>query len=102
MHQIGILIMNAEPENQYAITAKKGHFAKICRSKHSKQQEFKGIAEPDDTEPSHTDKSIKILTEIKHIADRTNHIIMTLKINATEKKFIADTGSPVTIILLDK
>ena len=81
---------------------KKGHFAKVCTFEHQKRQEIKEITEPQETEENDTDKSINLITEIKHLTDRRNHITMTIKNDGTEKKIIIDTGSPVTIIPPEK
>ena len=81
MHQIGTLIINVKPENQYAISAKR----KVCRSEHRKQQEIKEMTEPDATEESDTDKSIKKITKIKHVTDRNNHITKTVKIDGRKR-----------------
>ena len=42
-----------------------------------------------------TDKSISVMTEIKNVTERINHITMTVKIDGT-KKFSVETGSLVT------
>ena len=81
---------------------KKRHFAKVCKFENRKRHEIKKITERQEAEESDTDTSINIKTEIKHLTDRRNHITMTLKIDGTEKEFIVDTGSPVTILPSDK
>ena len=55
-----------------------------------------------ETEESDTDRSAKILNEIKHLTDRRNHITMTIRFDGTKKKFTIDTESPVTITAPDK
>ena len=49
---------------------KKGHFGKVCRSEHRKQQKIREITESDDTEETDTDKFKKIITELKHVTDQ--------------------------------
>ena len=49
---------------------KKGHFAKACRFEKQKRQEFKKTTETVETEESDTDKSIKIVTEVKLLTER--------------------------------
>ena len=60
------------------------------------------MTEPEGTEESNTDEAINIITEIKHLSDRRNHINIKSKIDITKKEIIVDTGSPVTIISLYK
>ena len=69
-NQIGIRIVNVQPENQYAIIAKKRHFVKGCKLEHRKWQEKK-ITEAEETweNETETDKSIIIITEMKHVID---------------------------------
>ena len=43
--------------------------------------------EPVETEESNTDKSIQLITEIKHPTDRRDHTTMTLKINEQERTY---------------
>ena len=81
---------------------KKGHFAKACKSKYRKRPEIKEIAEPEYTEESKVDKLTNIATKIKHVTDRKKHITMTIKTEGTEKEFIIDTGSPVTMLPPEK
>ena len=56
---------------------KKEHFPKACKIVHRKWQEIEKITEPEETEEADTDKSIHSITEIKHITDQRNQIIMT-------------------------
>ena len=60
------------------------------------------MTETVETEESDTDRSINIITEIKQLTDRRNYITITIRNDGTEKEFIVDTGSPVTIIPPDK
>ena len=61
MHQIGTLVMNAQLEEQYVITAKEGHVAKVCRSKQQKQQENGETTKPDETTEIDTDNSTELM-----------------------------------------
>ena len=56
------------------------------------------MTETVETEENDTDKSIYLITEMKHSTDRRKYVTMTIRIYGTEKKFIVDTRSPVTII----
>ena len=83
---------------------KKGHYAKVCNS----GQRIKHIKEPviqeqSESEPeSESSSSINHIKEIKKIEEKHDHFTMTVKINGSPKKFIVDTGSPVTIMPMDK
>ena len=69
------------------MTVKKGHFAKICRFEHRRQQETKEITEPKETEECNTNKLINVITDIKLVTDRRNHNSVTLKNDGTEKNY---------------
>ena len=58
--------------------------------------------QPEDTEESATDKSMNIIFEVKHVSDRKQYSTLAIKSDGTEKEFIVDTGSPVTIKPPDK
>ena len=98
MHQTGILTTKTQPESQYIIIVRKGHFAKACKPKYRKRQEIKEIAEPEDVEESEADTLLNIITKIKHVTDRKKHFTMTLKTEGTQEKIIMDTASPVTML----
>ena len=42
------------------------------------------------------------ITKIKPLNDRRNYILLSRRNDGTEKEFIADTGSPITILPQDK
>ena len=67
----------------------KRHLVKACNSKYRKRQETEETVEPEENEKSNTDKSIILLTEIKHVTDQKNHITMTIKTGGTKNEFIA-------------
>ena len=81
---------------------REGHFAKACRLEQRKRKKIKEMTEATETEESNTDKSKNTITKIRHITDRRYHITMTERIDATQKEFIVDTESPVTLIPADK
>ena len=59
------------------------------------------IIEPNESScESHED--IQHIKEIKKIEERNKHYTATVKINGIAKKFIIDTGSPISIMPLDK
>ena len=84
---------------------KKGHYAKVCKSgqkiRQIRQEEEESEKSESETE-SDSSNSINHLKEINKIEERPDHYTMTIKINGTPKKFIVDTGSPVTIMPMDK
>ena len=82
--KIGSPTKNTKPESRHARTVEKGQLAKTCRLEHRRQQNFLKTTEPEETEESDADKSIDVITEIKHVTDRNNHLIMTTK--KTEQK----------------
>ena len=51
---------------------------------------------------SESNKSIHHIKEIKKIGEKNKHYTATVKINGRKKEFIMDTGSPITILLLDE
>ena len=66
---------------------KERRIAKACTSELRKQQ-IKEMTEPEGTEESDTDRSINIITEMKQVTYRRNHITITLKFYGTEKELI--------------
>ena len=101
-HQIGIRTKNVQPENQCVTIAKKDTSRTHVCSNTENNQKFKKNTELKQTVESDTDKSTTIITKIEDIIDRRNHITVKIKIDGTQKKFIVDTGSPVTILPSDK
>ena len=97
MHQIGTQNTVAQPEKQHVKTAKtRGPLwglAGMSTGNNKKTQ----ITELEETEGSDTDKSISLITEIKHVTAWWKPITMTGKADGTEEDFIVDTGSPVKI-----
>ena len=60
------------------------------------------MTETTETEQSDTDRSINLITEIKHLTERKNYITMTTKNEGLEKELIVDTQSTVTKIPPEK
>ena len=73
-----------------------------CRFEQQKRHEIKKPTETVETEKNDTKRSKNITTEIKHLTDRINYITLTKRNDGTEKEFIVETGSPVTLIPPDK
>ena len=57
--------------------------------------------EPNDS-MSESDESIYYIKEIKNIVEQQKHYTAKVKINGTQREFIIDTGSPVTIMPLER
>ena len=49
-----------------------------------------------------SNESIRHIKEIKKIEEKNKHYTAPIKINGVRKEFITDTGSPITIMLIDK
>ena len=90
-HQIGIQTKNVQAENHCAIFAKRRHFAKACIFEHRKRQEIKENAEPEETGGNDSDKLANIITEVKLVTDRRNHISMTKKKSREPRKILLST-----------
>ena len=96
-HLSGNPTKNAQSQSRHDIfLTLKGFFAKVCTFEHRRQQLNKDIMQPKESEEGDTEKSINIITELKHVTNRKTQITMTIKIDETYEEFFADTGSPVT------
>ena len=51
---------------------------------------------------SESEESIHHIKKIKAIEEKNKHYTATIKINGVKKEIIIDTGSPITIMPLDK
>ena len=85
---------------------RKGHYAKVCRQKYANNRTVKKLTdeETDDRDETSSDseESIHHIREIKKLEEKNKHYTATVKINEKKKKFIIDTGSPITIMPPDE
>ena len=70
IHEIAILIINVQPGNQYAITAKKVTSRKLTDPNTENNRKLKKLMDPYDTKKCDTDNLVNITIEIKHVTDR--------------------------------
>ena len=75
---------------------KKTHSAKAWSFKLQRLPEIKEINEVKRIKESDTQKSMDLITEIKHLSDRKGYRTLIMLIYATEKNFNMDTESPDT------
>ena len=101
MHQTALSTTTAPPENQHAITVKKNAILpKLAHLNTEYDKEIKNYGTQRNRKKAIPTRRF-IITKTKHKTDRRNHLT-TIRSNGTEKEFIVDTGSPVTIIKPDK
>ena len=85
---------------------KKGHYAKACRQKFNNNRTVKRLTEEEINEPdeptSDSDESIHHIKEIKKTNEMNKHFTATVQIGGIKKKFIIDTGSPISIMPPDE
>ena len=85
---------------------KKGHFARACRQKDYHKRKIPNVTENQastiDEESDESESSIYRIERINRIVDKNKYLTTTVKINGTEKEFIIDTGSPISIMPADK
>ena len=83
---------------------KTGHFARTYRQKNHKNK-LRNVTETENLtigkESDESESSIYRIGRINRIVDRNKYLTTTVKINATEKEFIIDTGSPISIMPAD-
>ena len=85
---------------------KKGRFARACRQKDYHKRKIRNVTENEastiDEESDESESSIFRIERINRIVDKNKYLTTTVKINGTEKEFIIDTGSPISIMPADK
>ena len=85
---------------------RRGHYAKVCWQKYANKRTVKQLTEEEnddrDETLSESEESIHHIREIKKIEEKNKHYTATVKINGKKKKFIIDTGSPITIMPPDE
>ena len=85
---------------------KKGHYAKACRQKFNNNRTVKRLTEDELNEPNESscesEESIHHIKGIKKIEETKKLYTANVKINGVMKEFIADTGSPISIMPPDK
>ena len=85
---------------------KKGHYQKACRQKFNNNRTVKRLTEDEMNEPNESscdsEESIHHIKEIKKIEETNKHYTANVKINGVMKKFIIDTGSPISKMPPDK
>ena len=81
---------------------KKGHFARACRHKENYKRKIRNVTETENStigeESDESESSIYRIERIGRIVDKNKYLTTTVKINGTEKEFIIDTGSPISIM----
>ena len=85
---------------------KKGHFAKASRQKKYNSRTVKRLTEDETQRPnestSESEESVHHIKEVRTIEEKNKHYTATIKINGVKKKFIIDTGSPISIMPPDE
>ena len=85
---------------------KKGHKAKACRQKFNNNRTVERLTEEEineqDESTSDSEESIYHIKEIKKIHEMSKHFTATVQINGIKKKFIINTGSPISIMPPDE
>ena len=80
---------------------KQGHFARACRQKNY-ERKIRNVTETENStigeESDESESSIHRIERINRIVDKNKYLTTTVKINETEKEFIIDTGSPMSIM----
>ena len=103
MHRIGAQYTNAQHWSQTATTAEKGTLCTGMQTKNNRT--VKTLTEDERIEPNESmseSESIYYIKEIKNIVEQEKHYTAKVEINGTQREFIIDTGSPVTIMPLDE
>ena len=83
---------------------KKGHFARTRRQRENYKNKLRNVTETENRigeESNESESSIYRIGRVNRIMDRNKYLTTTVKINGTEKEFIIDTGSPISIMPVD-
>ena len=85
---------------------KRGHFARACRQKENYKRKIRNVTENENStigeKSDKSESSIYRIERINRIVDKNKYLTTTVKINGTEKEFLIDTGSPISILPADK
>ena len=90
-----------------AITAaRRGHFARVCKRRENYKRKVRNVTEEEleaiGGESDESEASIHRIERTNRITDRNKYLTTTVKVNGIEKEFIVDTGSPISIMLIDE
>ena len=79
---------------------KKGHFARICRKRESYKHKVRNVtADESGAIGGESDELETSICRIENrITDRNKYLTTLVKVNGIEKKFIVDTGLPISIL----
>ena len=83
---------------------KKGHFARSCSQRENYKNKLRNVTETENSigeESDESETSIHRIERVKRIIDRNKYLTTIVKINGTEKEFVIDTGSPMSIMPAD-
>ena len=84
---------------------KKGHFVRACRQKENYKRKIRNVTETEIStigeESDESESSIQRIERINRIVDKNKILKTTVKINGTEKEFIIDAGSPISMMPAD-
>ena len=85
---------------------KKDHFPKACRQRLYINRTVKRLTEDKTQQPnestSESEESVHHIKEVRTIEEKKKHYTATIRMNGVKKKFIIDTGSPITIMPPDE
>ena len=85
---------------------KKGHFARVCKQREDYKRKVRKVTKNESEviggESDESETSINRIERINRITDRNKYLTTTVKVNGTEKEFIVDTGSPISIMPADE
>ena len=83
---------------------KKGHFARSCRQRENYKNKLRNVTETENSigeESDESETSIHRIERVNRIIDRNKYLTTIVNINGTEKEFVIDTGSPISIMPAD-
>ena len=90
--------------DQTCNNCRKGHFARTCRQRENYKNKLRNVTDtenPIGVESDESESSIYRIERVNRIIDRNKNLTTTVKINGTEKEFIIETGSPISIMPAD-
>ena len=83
---------------------KKGHIARSCRQRENYKNKLRNVIETENSiseESDESETSIHSIERVNRIIDRNKYLTTIVKINGTEKEFVIDIGSPISIMPAD-
>ena len=106
-HRTGTLLTNARHWENFVTTGERRDTSRrVCRQRDNYKRKVRNVTEDESEiiggESDESETSIHRIERINRITDRNKCLTAVVKVNAIEKEFIVDTGSPISTMPVDE